>query len=70
MGFEKRLFSLLGVLDRKAPDIEVVAEIVDDADRKVSICGGREGQTAPKVDVLHVRSKESFAIVKKISQKA
>lgn len=62
MGFEKRLFSLLGVLDRKAPDIEVIAQVVDNIDGEMGIRSSGEGQTTPQVNVLHVRSKESFTI--------
>jgi hypothetical protein len=48
------LLGLLGVLDGEAPDIKVIAEIVDHVDRKVSVGGSREGETAPQVNVLHV----------------
>lgn len=56
------LFNLLGVLDRKAPDIKVITQIVDDVDGEMSIGRSRKGQTAPKINVLHVRSKELLAI--------
>lgn len=52
------LLGLLGVLDGEAPDIKVVAEVVDDVDRKVGVGCSRKGETAPQVNVLHVRSKQ------------
>lgn len=57
------LLGLLGVLDGEAPDIKVVAEVVDDVDRKVGVGCSRKGETAPQVNVLHVRSKQPLAIV-------
>lgn len=55
------LLGLLGVLDGEAPDIKVVAEVVDDVDRKVGVGCSREGETAPQVNVLHMRSKHPLA---------
>jgi hypothetical protein len=48
------------MLDGKAPDVKVVAQIVDDHESKVSIGSSSKGQAAPQVDVLHVCSKETL----------
>lgn len=56
------LLGLLRVLDGEAPDVKVITKVVDDVDREVGVGGGREGETAPQVNVLHVRSKQPLAI--------
>jgi len=54
------LLGLLGVLNGKAPDVKVVANIVDDHEGKVCIGSSSKGEAAPQVDVLHMCSKETL----------
>lgn len=50
------------MLNGEAPDIKVVANVIDDIDGKVSISSSREGKAAPQIDVLLVFSKDSITI--------
>lgn len=60
------LLGLLGVLNGKAPDVKVVANIVNDHESKVCIGSSSKGKAAPQVDVLHVCTKETFTTKERI----
>lgn len=48
------------MLNGEAPDVKVVAKVVNDHEGKVGIGSSRKGEAAPQVDVLHVCSKETL----------